>query len=313
MINQKDKEHRDFLTVWDFTTSELNELLERSEYYKKCTLNDSVQSTDKPLAGKSIGMIFEKASTRTRLAFEVGIYQMGGHGVYIRPQESQIGRGETIKDTAMVMSRFFDAIVIRTFEHSKVEELAKYANIPVINGLTDTHHPCQVVADMFTIKEKKGSFNNIKIAYIGDGNNVANSLLEITSRLNINISMACPKGYEPNNDILQRIRRVSANEIEITTDPLKAVSNADVIYTDVWISMGQEENEEEKKTAFLKYQVNDALVTSANEKVIVLHCLPAHRGEEITDSVMDGPNSVVFDQAENRLHTQKAILEMLVK
>ncbi|MCI4626535.1 MAG: ornithine carbamoyltransferase [Candidatus Magnetoovum sp. WYHC-5] len=309
MIATEIADHRDFLTVWDFTTEEILKILDIAFNYKK----DVITKTKKPLDGKCIGLIFEKSSTRTRLSFEVGIYQLGGCAVYIRPEESHIGKGESIGDTARVLSRFFHGIVFRTFGHERVEELARYASIPVINGLTDSHHPCQAVADMFTIKEKRGSLNNIKLSYIGDGNNVANSLLEITSRLGVDITIACPTGYEPDKAILEKVMSVGNNSIEIIHNPFQAVKNADVIYTDVWVSMGDKTDGKKKKEAFKDFQVNEALLSNANEDVLVLHCLPAHRGEEITDDVIDGPKSAVFDQAENRLHTQKAILEMLIK
>ncbi len=298
---------RDFLRVMDLTSDELHSILKRAVELKK-----GVDKSRCPLIGKSIGLLFEKPSTRTRVSFDTGIYELGGHPVYMTPQEIQLGRGETVEDTARVLSRYLHAIAIRTFSHENLERFARYATIPVINALSDLHHPCQILADLMTIYEKKGRLEGIKIAYIGDGNNVANSLIEGSALMGLNITVACPEGYEPDGDVLEDARRVSRSDIIIVRDPREAAGMSDVIYTDVWVSMGQEKDAESKKKRFKNYQVNDSIVECAKKDVIVMHCLPAHRGEEITDSVIDGPHSVVWDQAENRLHTQKALLEFLL-
>ncbi|MBF0567605.1 MAG: ornithine carbamoyltransferase [Nitrospirae bacterium] len=296
---------RDFLTIKDFTASEIAVLLDRATDFKS-----GRAAGQQPLRGRSIGMLFYKTSTRTRISFEVGIYQLGGQPVYIRPGESQLSRDETIADTARVFSRYLSGIVIRTFEHKIAAEFAEYASVPVINGLTDTHHPCQILADLMTIKEKKGRLKGVKIAYIGDGNNVANSLIEGAAQMAMDLTVAAPEGYEPTPDILKD----TSGRITIVRDPKAAAAGADVLYTDVWISMGDNEAEAaEKQSKFAAYQINDELLSYAKPDCIVLHCLPAHRGQEITDSVIEGPRSAVFDQAENRLHTQKAVLEMLIK
>ncbi len=298
---------RDFLRLWDFTSEEINSIVERA-----IALKAGEDANKCPLTGKSLWLLFEKPSTRTRISFEVGIYQLGGQSIYMKPSEIQIGRGESTADTARVLSRYLDGIIIRTFEHTKLEEFAANSDIPVINGLSDLHHPCQVLADLMTIKEKKGILEGIKVAYIGDGNNVANSLMEAAGRMGLVLNIACPEGYEPDLDILEQARS-GRGEIIILRDPKEAAGRADVIYTDVWVSMGQEDSSEKKKRKFSAYQVNSSLLACAKKEVIVMHCLPAHRGEEITDEVIDGPQSVVFDQAENRLHTQKALLEILIK
>lgn len=298
---------RDFLKLWDLSSEEIEKIIERA-----MRLKAGEDKNRCPLIGKSIGLLFEKASTRTRVSFEVGIYQLGAQSIYMNPSDLQLGRGETIKDTAMTLSRYLNAIVIRTFGHDRIEEFASYASIPVVNGLTDLHHPCQVLADLMTIVEKKKRLQDIHLAYIGDGNNVANSIIEAASRMKINLTIACPEGYEPDPDVLERAREFAKNEIIILRDPREAAGRADVIYTDVWTSMGKEKEAEERRKRFKHYQINKELLRCAKSDVIVLHCLPAHRGEEITDDVIDGPHSVIFDQAENRLHTQKALLEFLL-
>ena len=264
------------------------------------------------MIGRSIALLFEKASTRTRVSLEEGIYQLGAKAIYMNPKEIQLGRGETIRDTAKVLSRYLDAIVIRTFSHDMLIEFASNSSIAIINGLSDLHHPCQALADLMTILEKKGKLRDIRLAYIGDGNNVANSLIEAASRMGINLTIACPKEYEPDPDVLKRARASAKSEIVILRDPKKAVNGADVVYTDVWVSMGQEKETKTKKVKLKGYQINNKILSYAKKDAIVLHCLPAHRGEEITDDVLDGPQSVVIDQAENRLHTQKALLEFLL-
>lgn len=295
---------RDYLTVFDLTKEEFNYLIKRA-----IDLKSGVDFAKCPLIGKSIGMIFEKPSTRTRISFEVAIYQLGGHPVYLSSKELQLCRGETIKDTAMVLSRYLNAVVIRTYSHSIIEEFARYSDIPVINALTDQHHPCQAMADMMTILEKKGKLEGVKIAYVGDGNNVANSLIEAAALTGAKINIATPEGFEPLKECIDRAKKLI--QIKLFNDPQQAVKDADVVYTDVWLSMGEEENKE-KKEKFKDFQINSELLKWAKPDAIVMHCLPAHRGEEITDEVIDGPQSVVLDQAENRLHTEKAILEFLL-
>jgi ornithine carbamoyltransferase len=298
---------RDFLTVSNLSSREINRLIKRAIAFKS-----GGDAHTCPLIGKSIGLIFEKASTRTRVSFEVGIYQLGAQSIYLTPKEIQIGRGETIHDTAKVLSRYLDAIVMRTFSHNTVREFASHASIPVINGLSDLHHPCQALGDLMTIVEKKGRLKGISLAYVGDGNNVANSLIEAASIMGMRLSIACPRGYEPPAEILRKAMALSKHDVMIVRDPEDAVSGADAVYTDVWVSMGQEKEASKKRQSFRKYQVNRELLSYARENAIILHCLPAHRGEEITDDVIDSPQSVVFDQAENRLHTQKALLEFLL-
>jgi len=265
-----------------------------------------------PLRGKSLAMLFEKASTRTRVSFEVGMTQLGGHALFLSPNDLQIGRGETISDTARVLSRYVDGILYRAFKRENVQEVARNATVPVINGLDDKEHPCQVIADLFTILEHKGgAFKQLKLAYVGDGNNVCNSLLLGAAIVGMDMTAACPSGYEPDAELLGAARGIakeSGSTIRVVDDPVGAVQRADVVYTDVWVSMGQEKEKEKREKVFRLYQVNSALIDHAKKDAVVMHCLPAHRGLEITDEVIDGPQSIVFDQAENRLHAQKAIL-----
>jgi ornithine carbamoyltransferase len=258
------------------------------------------------LEGKKLGMIFQKSSTRTRVSFEVGMYELGGQALFLSDRDLQIGRGEPIEDTARVLSRYVDGIMIRTFEQSQVEDLAKYGTIPIINGLTDYAHPCQVLADLMTIRECKGGFNGLKMCFIGDGNNMANSLMVGSLKLGMAFSLACPKGYEPDAKLLEWAK--GFNNFEITNDIKQAAKNADIVYTDVWASMGQEEEKAIRQKAFEGYQVNDELMSVTNNGSIVLHCLPAHRGEEITAEVFEAHSSEIFEEAENRLHAQKAVL-----
>ena len=264
------------------------------------------------LKGKTLGMIFDKSSTRTRISFEVGMYQLGGIALFLNSRDTQIGRGETLADSARMMSCYLNGIMIRTFAQESVEELARYASIPVINGLTDLLHPCQILADLFTIKEKKGSYEGVKVAYIGDGNNVANSWIEAAACLPFELTLACPEGYDPDQKIMQESRKEGKGHVTLYRDPFDAAKDADVLYTDVWTSMGQEAESQERNRIFKDYQINEALLKVANRDAIVMHCLPAHRGEEITADVIDGPQSVVIDEAENRLHVQKAVLEILI-
>ncbi len=297
------------LTIHDLDAAGLDEMFSRAKRLKDL-LYRSVSHDS--LKGKTLGMLFDKSSTRTRLSFEAGIHQLGGAGIFLSRRDVQLGRGETVADTARVMSRYIDGIMIRTFEQDLIEEFAKYATIPVINGLTDLLHPCQVLSDIFTIIEKKGGYEGLKIAYIGDGNNMTNSWINAAARLPFHLAIACPEGYDPDKSILERGIRESKEGIEFLRIPADAASDADVIYTDVWASMGQEDEQEERVVAFRDYQVDEKLVGCAKKDAIIMHCLPAHRGEEIAASVIDGPQSVVIDQAENRLHVQKAIMEILM-
>lgn len=268
------------------------------------------------LKGKTLAMIFAKSSTRTRVSFEVGMAQLGGHALFLSTQDIQLGRSETIGDTAKVLSRMVDGIMIRTFAQSDVADLAQYGSIPVINGLTDAFHPCQALADFQTLLEHKGQLKGLKLAYIGDGNNVAHSLMIGCSKLGIHFSLACPPGYEPNAEVVawcQRNGEVSGSQIAILQDPRAAANQADALYTDVFTSMGQEAQTAQRLQALAGYQVNEALMGCAKADALFMHCLPAHRGEEVSAQVIDGPQSVVFDQAENRLHAQKAVLALLMR
>lgn len=267
------------------------------------------------LKGKTLGMIFQKASTRTRVSFEVGMYQLGGTALFLSANDLQIGRGEPVKDTARVLSRYLDGIMIRTFSHAEVEELARYADIPVINGLTDYLHPCQALADIFTVVERKGMVKGRKLAYVGDGNNMVNALLHTCAKVGMDIAVATPPGYGPNPQVVLEAKAAAAangSKVVLVSDPKDAAVGADVLYTDVWASMGQEGEQAVRRHAFAGYQINEALLKLAKPDAIVLHCLPAHRGEEITDAVIEGPQSAVFDEAENRLHVQKAIMALLM-
>ena len=295
-----ERAHRDFLAIPDYSREELHSLFELAEAMK------SGKYTDKPLAGKSLAMIFMKSSTRTRVSFEVGTWQLGGHALFLSPRDVQLGRGEPIADTARVLSRYVDGIMIRTFAHSEVEELATYADVPVINGLTDLLHPCQILADILTIRQHLGSIDGRKVAWIGDGNNMANSWINAAYRLGFDLTLACPEGYEPDRAILERAESVA--NVRIVRDPAEAVEGADVVNTDVWASMGQEEEQAVREKAFKGYIVDEALMSRAQQDAIFMHCLPAHRGEEVSAEVIDGPQSVVWDEAENRLHIQKAIM-----
>ena len=303
---------RHFLSLQDFSLTEIVMLLDFARDLKQR------QKRGEPhplLAGKTLAMIFQKPSTRTRVSFEVGMWQLGGHALFLSSQELQMGRGEPIKDTAAVLSRYVDGIMIRTFKHSDVEELASFASVPVINGLTDLLHPCQVLADLLTVEEKLGKLAGLKLAYLGDGNNVAHSLLLGCTKVGMNIAVAGPENYLPLPEITAKAREnaiTSRCSVLITLDPLEAVKDADIIYTDVWASMGKEEEKSERKNVFAPYQVNDNILKAARPGALVMHCLPAYRGEEITAGVLEGKQSVVIDQAENRLHAQKALLALLM-
>jgi ornithine carbamoyltransferase len=295
---------RHFLAIPDFTRSELLALLDLAARMKRGDYRE------KPLAEKTLGMIFAKSSTRTRVSFEVGAYQLGGHALFLSARDIQLGRGEPIRDTARVLSRYLDGIMIRTYDHADVEELARFASIPVINGLTDLLHPCQVLADLLTIRESLGGWEGKAVAWIGDGNNMANSWLNAAGVLGFELRLACPEGYLPNPRILERNRALT--RVTLTADPREAARGAHVVNTDVWASMGQEEEQEERVRAFQGYIVDEALMAGADRGAIFLHCLPAHRGEEVSEAVIEGPRSRVWDQAENRLHAQKALLATLM-
>lgn len=274
------------------------------------------ETEEKPLAGKTLAMIFQKSSTRTRVSFDVGMYQLGGRGIFLSSSDLQMGRGEPISDTARVLSRFVDGIMIRAIEHDDVIELAKYSDVPVISGLTNLEHPCQALADALTIKEHFGSFENKKICFVGDGNNVCNSLLLIAPLLGMDISVACPKGYEPNEKILKianEFAKENSTEITVSPDINVALDNVDVVYTDVWVSMGDEAEKAQREKDLAPYQVNQKLMDIANDGAIFMHCLPAIRGQEVSAEVIDGPQSVIYDEAENRLHAQKAVLYYYLK
>jgi ornithine carbamoyltransferase len=295
---------RDFLAIPDFRREEIIALFDLAARMKGGAYRE------KPLTGKTLGMIFTKSSTRTRVSFEVGAYQLGGHALFLSSRDIQIGRGEPIRDTARVLSRYVDGIMIRTFAHADVVELARYATIPVINGLTDLLHPCQVLTDVFTVREQLGGWDGKVVAWIGDGNNMANSWLNAAAVLGFELRLACPEGYEPNHEIFEFAK--ARTRVTITEDIEEAVEGAHVVNTDVWASMGQEGEAEQRALAFRGYQVSAELMRLADPRAIFLHCLPAHRGEEVTDEVFEGRQSRVFDQAENRLHVQKAILAMLM-
>ncbi|MGQ0650451.1 MAG: ornithine carbamoyltransferase [Gemmatimonadaceae bacterium] len=295
---------RHFLAIPDFSTDELQALLALAECMRAGGYDK------KPLAGKSLGMIFVKSSTRTRVSFEVGTWQLGGHALFLSQRDVQLGRGEPIADTARVLSRYVDGIVIRTFAHAEVEELALHASVPVINGLTDLLHPCQVLADILTVRQHLDRIEGKVVAWVGDGNNMANSWINAAWRLGFELRLACPDGYEPNADLLARARTTAA--VILTRDPGQAVRGAHVVNTDVWASMGQEEEQKDRERAFAGYTVDSRLMSLAAPDAIFLHCLPAHRGEEVTADVIDGPASRVWDEAENRLHIQKAIMAVLM-
>ncbi|MEO5589517.1 MAG: ornithine carbamoyltransferase [Gemmatimonadaceae bacterium] len=292
--------HRDFLAIPDYSRQELHALADLADRMR------SGAYTDKPLAGMSLAMIFMKASTRTRVSFEVGMWQLGGHALFLSPRDVQLGRGEPVADTARVLSRYVDGIMIRTFAHSDVEELARFSSVPVINGLTDLLHPCQILADLVTIRQHLGAIEGRKVAWVGDGNNMANSWINAAYRLGFDLTLACPEGYDPDADILARAQR-EAN-VRVVRDPAEAVDGADVVNTDVWASMGQEDEQAIREKAFRGFIVDESLMKRARPEAIFMHCLPAHRGEEVSAEVIDGPQSVVWDEAENRLHVQKAIM-----
>ncbi len=301
---------KDFISIADYTREELEEIFTLTKELKEKTKRGEEHHLCK---GKTMSMIFAKPSARTRISFETGMYQLGGYALYLSPNDIGIGKREAVKDIARVISRYNDIIMARLFDHAHMLELAEYASVPVINGLTDYNHPCQIMADIYTILEKKGNLENLKITYIGDGNNVANSWVNLASKLPMHLVICSPSGYEPDAETLTRAHDAEISKIEILHDPEVAVKDADVIYTDVWASMGQEDEAEQRRKVFMPFQVNSKLISHAHDDVMVMHCLPAHRGEEITDDVLDGPHSIVFDEAENRMHVQKAIIVKLLE
>jgi len=300
---------RDFLALNQCTKAELDSLF---------TLTRELKEKQKKgiehhlLKGKTVALIFEKSSTRTRVSFEVGVFQLGGHGLFISSGTSQMGRGEPIRDTARTIARYCDGVMIRTYGQEIVEEFARFSAVPVINGLTDLFHPCQVMADLFTVIEQKGSYSGLKFAWVGDGNNMANTWIEAAAIFGFDLTLACPKGYEPDKKVMAWALSKATSKIVLTEDPRAAVKSADVLNTDVWASMGQETEQEKRVQAFAGFQLNEDLLNQAKGNCMVLHCLPAHRGEEISDDVIEGPHSAVWDEAENRLHIQKAIMATLM-
>jgi len=301
---------KDILTLYDLSKDDFDLLFKRAAELKK-RFKSGV--TDRTLGGKTLGLIFDKPSTRTRISFEAAMAQLGGTPIFISAKDTQIARNEPVQDTARVLSRYLDGLAIRTFSQELLDEFAEFAAIPVINALTDLFHPCQVLSDIMTVIECKGGYEGIKIAWIGDGNNVAHSWINAAAVLGLNLVLACPDGYSPDRGVMEKALDRSVGEIVLTTDPVVAVDNADVVYTDVWASMGQEGELDDRKRVFEPFQVNKMLLKNAAENAVVMHCLPAHRGEEIHEDVLEGPNSVVWDQSENKLHMHKAILDVLLR
>lgn len=301
------------LTMAQLSREEIEQIIKTTELLK---LQAKMGDFQPILTGKTLGMIFQKNSTRTRVSFETGMFQLGGHALFLSSNDLQLGRGETVADTSRVISRYVDAILIRAYSHADVVEMAKYSSVPVINALTDHAHPTQALTDLFTIYEKKGRLAGLKMTYIGDGNNnVTNSLMIAAAKVGMHFTCACPSQYAPKAELMEKakqIAKMTGSQIEIVADPIAAVTDADVLYTDVWVSMGEEKEKEQRERDFLPYQINQTLLSQAKADAMVLHCLPAVRGQEITDEVMDGPQSFVFDQAENRMHTHKAIMTVLI-
>ncbi len=298
-----------FMHVNDLSRDQLNEILEKSSWIK-----NKFKNNDKylPLDGKTMAMIFAKPSARTRISFEAGFYRLGGHALYLGPNDIGIGKRESVEDVARVVSRFNDIIMARLFKHQHILTLGEYSSVPVINGLTDHNHPCQIVADIFSIKEKLGDIENITISYVGDGNNIVHSWLELSMIVPFKFNIVCPEGYKPDLNLVEKAQKAGLSEIAIHHDPIDGVKNSDVVYTDVWASMGQKEEADERRRTFEPFQVNDQLMNSAGKDSIFMHCLPAERGVEVTDSVCDSNNSIIFDQAENRMHAQNAIILKLM-
>jgi ornithine carbamoyltransferase len=301
---------RDFLDITDFNRQEIDTLFDLAVDLKKKTKKGKKHHL---LSGQTLAMIFQKPSLRTRVSFETAMFQLGGHAICLSPEEVGLGKRETAADVARVLSRFADGIMARVFGHDLLEEMARFATVPVINGLSDLSHPCQILGDMLTILEHRGSFDHLKVAFIGDGNNVAHSWINMASRIPFHFALACPKGYDPDPDIVDKAKTAKVGKITIHRDPEEASAGANVLYTDVWASMGQEKEALKRKKTFKDFQINKVLMDKASSDVLVMHCLPAHRGEEISDEAIEHPRSIVFDQAENRLHIQKAILVTLMR
>jgi ornithine carbamoyltransferase len=299
---------RHLLSIRDLTGNDLGGILDEAERLKALRKKGVPHAL---LAGKSLGMIFEKSSTRTRVSFEVGMYELGGHALFLNPRDLQLGRGEEIRDTARVLSRYVHGVMIRAYHHSTLEEYARYSAVPIINGLSNREHPCQVLADLLTLRERFGSLEGIRVAWIGDGNNVCHSLILSAALTGIRVTVATPPDYRPDPGIVEAARK-GKGKVSLTTDPSEAAEGADAVYTDVWVSMGEEEERARRLQAFQRYAITEQLLSAAADRAIVLHCLPAHRGEEITEGVLEGPASAVWDQAENRLHAQKALLVRLM-
>jgi len=298
-----------FISIADYSKQEIEELFSLTKDLKEKTKKGEEHQLCK---GKTMSMIFAKPSARTRISFETGMYQLGGYALYLSPNDIGIGKRESISDISRVISRYNDIIMARLFDHKHIVELAKYASVPVINGLTDYNHPCQIMADMFTILEHRGNLDDLKITYIGDGNNVANSWINLASILPFNLTVCTPSGYEPDKDTLNRAKEKNISHIQVLSNPKEAAKEADIVYTDVWASMGQENETNKRYEVFKDYQINEQLISLAKSDAKIMHCLPAHRGDEITDGVIDGPQSIVFDEAENRMHVQKAIIVKLL-
>lgn len=302
----------DLISIHDLRREQLGQILDTANLLKSGYLAGEIYQ---PLRGKTLGMIFLKSSTRTRVSFEAGMFQLGGCALFLNPADLQLKRGESIADTARNLSGYLDGIMIRTFAHQDILDFAEYSSVPVINGLTDLLHPCQVISDLFTIREKKGRLEGLKLTYIGDGNNMAHSLMFGGAKAGMHVEICTPSGYEPLPEVTSLARAdaaASGGKVTISNSPLEAATGADILYTDVWASMGMEEEEEKRRQDFSGFQVNETLLEQAGDEALVMHCLPAHRGEEITAAVMEGPRSIVFEQAENRLHAQKAILTLLI-
>lgn len=300
--------NRDLLSIRDLGADDLRWILDEAGRLKKLRKKGVPHPL---LQGKSLGMIFEKSSTRTRVSFEVGMYELGGHALFLNPRDLQLGRGEEIRDTARALSRYVHGVMIRAYRHTTLEEYARYSDVPIVNGLSDREHPCQVLADLMTIRERFRTLDGIRVAWIGDGNNVCHSLILSAALTGIQVAVATPRNYRPDPGVVAAAQ-AGGGKVTLTTDPERAVKDADAVYTDVWVSMGEEEEREKRLRAFQGYAITRELMTSAADRAIVLHCLPAHRGEEISDEVMEGPASAVWDQAENRLHAQKALLVLLL-
>ena len=301
---------KDFIHISDLTTNEIFEILDKSKWIK----NQFKQNANyTPFSGKTLAMIFAKPSARTRVSFETGFFRLGGHALYLGPNDIGIGKRESTADIARVLSRFNDVIMARLFNHQDIIDLAKYASVPVINGLTDFNHPCQIMADIFTILEHKGDLDNLKVSDVGDGNNIVHSWLMLAQKIPFHLSIACPEGFEPDKNLLKKVQDIGISSVEVVNDPYQSVKDADVVYTDVWASMGQKQEAEERRKLFSKFQINDKLMDSTGKQTFFMHCLPAERGVEVTDSVCDAPYSIIFDQAENRMHAQNAIMLKLME